>query len=149
MPVELRSRRRLVDPAEAEHKKKAAAPKRGSKAKDASVAEPKPVDATKAEEPAAAAVEEKADDAKTAEEETKSGVEERETDQAGKKAGPIKEGDAIELDGFGGEVQTHDGHTTTLKALVEASKSGVAIFTYPKASTPGCECTLMSLLFIR
>ncbi|KAI1762020.1 AhpC-TSA-domain-containing protein [Hypoxylon sp. FL1150] len=47
-------------------------------------------------------------------------------------------GENITLDGFGGEIETNDGDKTTLKALVEESKSGVVIFTYPKASTPGC-----------
>ncbi|KAI0386634.1 AhpC-TSA-domain-containing protein [Hypomontagnella monticulosa] len=47
-------------------------------------------------------------------------------------------GDTITLDGFGGEIETNDGKKTTLKALVDESKSGVVIFTYPKASTPGC-----------
>ncbi|KAL2134110.1 hypothetical protein VTI74DRAFT_997 [Chaetomium olivicolor] len=47
-------------------------------------------------------------------------------------------GDVISFDGFGGEIQTNDGTTTTLKALVEESKTGVVLFTYPKASTPGC-----------
>ncbi|KAK4138908.1 AhpC-TSA-domain-containing protein [Trichocladium antarcticum] len=46
-------------------------------------------------------------------------------------------GDTINLDGFGGEIETNDGKTTTLKALVDESKAGVAIFTYPRASTPG------------
>ena len=48
-------------------------------------------------------------------------------------------GDTITLDGFGGEIETNDGTKTTLKALVDASKSGVVLFTYPKASTPGCK----------
>jgi hypothetical protein len=48
-------------------------------------------------------------------------------------------GDTIPLDGFGGEVETHDGQKTTLKKLLEESKEGVVLFTYPKASTPGCE----------
>ncbi|CAK7200984.1 thioredoxin peroxidase dot5 [Sporothrix eucalyptigena] len=47
-------------------------------------------------------------------------------------------GSTIDLEGFGGSVQTNDGTTTTLKELVEASKAGVVLFTYPKASTPGC-----------
>ncbi|KAL8674284.1 MAG: hypothetical protein Q9168_001351 [Polycauliona sp. 1 TL-2023] len=54
-------------------------------------------------------------------------------------------GDTIELDGFGGEVETQDGEKTTLKKLVDASKSGVVLFTYPKASTPGC--TTQACLF--
>lgn len=49
-----------------------------------------------------------------------------------------KVGDTISLDGFGGEIQTHEGAKTTLKQLVEDSKAGVVLFTYPKASTPGC-----------
>jgi peroxiredoxin Q/BCP len=48
-------------------------------------------------------------------------------------------GDLITLDGFGGEVETNDGDKTTLKALVDKSKAGVVLFTYPKASTPGCK----------
>lgn len=48
-------------------------------------------------------------------------------------------GDIINLDGFGGEIETNDGTKTNLKSLVEASKAGVVIFTYPKASTPGCK----------
>lgn len=48
-------------------------------------------------------------------------------------------GDEIDLDTFGGEIETNDGEKTTLKKLVEASGSGVVLFTYPKASTPGCK----------
>ncbi|KAG5919510.1 hypothetical protein E4U61_000815 [Claviceps capensis] len=47
-------------------------------------------------------------------------------------------GDVIDLDGFGGEIETNDGIKTSLKELVEESGSGVVVFTYPKASTPGC-----------
>lgn len=53
-------------------------------------------------------------------------------------AGKPVVGEIIILDGFGGEVQTNDGKKTTLKALVDESKAGIVIFTYPKASTPGC-----------
>lgn len=52
--------------------------------------------------------------------------------------GPAKAGDTIDLSTFGGEVETNDGTKTTLAKLVEESKSGVVLFTYPKASTPGC-----------
>jgi thioredoxin-dependent peroxiredoxin len=48
-------------------------------------------------------------------------------------------GQTISLEGFGGEVETHDGQTTNLKKLVDESKAGVVLFTYPKASTPGCK----------
>ncbi|KAL2833651.1 thioredoxin-like protein [Aspergillus pseudoustus] len=47
-------------------------------------------------------------------------------------------GDVVNLDGFGGEFETNDGTKSTLKALVDKSESGVVLFTYPKASTPGC-----------
>lgn len=58
----------------------------------------------------------------------------------GSSTGPTKvaAGDQITLDGFGGEVETNDGEKTTLKNLVEKSGNGVVLFTYPKASTPGC-----------
>ncbi|KAH8730101.1 thioredoxin-like protein [Phaeosphaeriaceae sp. PMI808] len=51
---------------------------------------------------------------------------------------PPKTGDTIDLTSFGGEVETNDGDKTTLAKLVEESKGGVVLFTYPKASTPGC-----------
>jgi len=54
------------------------------------------------------------------------------------KTGKVAVGDTITLEGFGGEVETNDGDKTTLKKLVEESKGGVVLFTYPKASTPGC-----------
>ncbi|KAL3456821.1 thioredoxin-like protein [Aspergillus heterothallicus] len=47
-------------------------------------------------------------------------------------------GEVVDLEGFGGEFETNDGTKTTLKALVDKSDSGVVLFTYPKASTPGC-----------
>lgn len=53
--------------------------------------------------------------------------------------GVPKTGDTIDLTSFGGEVETHDGNKTTLAKLVEESKGGVVLFTYPKASTPGCK----------
>ncbi|KAF1814399.1 AhpC-TSA-domain-containing protein [Eremomyces bilateralis CBS 781.70] len=49
-----------------------------------------------------------------------------------------KVGDVIDLATFGGKVTTHEGKVVTLKSLVEDSGSGVVIFTYPRASTPGC-----------
>jgi peroxiredoxin Q/BCP len=56
-----------------------------------------------------------------------------------KKSGKVEVGDTIDLDTFGGEIETNDGEKTTLKKLVDESKAGVVLFTYPKASTPGCE----------
>jgi peroxiredoxin Q/BCP len=48
-------------------------------------------------------------------------------------------GSIINLEGFGGEFETHDGSKVTLKELVGKSESGVVLFTYPKANTPGCK----------
>lgn len=56
-------------------------------------------------------------------------------------------GDVIDVDEFGGEIQTNDGETTTLKKLLEESGSGVVLFTYPKASTPGCKSVSFFLFF--
>lgn len=55
------------------------------------------------------------------------------------KTGAPKVGDSITLEGFGGEIETNDGDKTTLAKLVGDSKAGVVLFTYPKASTPGCK----------
>jgi len=54
-------------------------------------------------------------------------------------------GDVIDVTSFGGEFETNDGKTVTLKELLEESKAGVVLFTYPKASTPGC--TTQACLF--
>ncbi|ORY12244.1 thioredoxin-like protein [Clohesyomyces aquaticus] len=53
-------------------------------------------------------------------------------------SGPPKVGDTVDLAEFGGEIETHEGTKTTLAKLVEESTGGVVLFTYPKASTPGC-----------
>ena len=55
------------------------------------------------------------------------------------KSTKVEVGDTVDLEGFGGEIETNAGEKTTLKALVDESKSGVVLFTYPKASTPGCK----------
>jgi len=57
----------------------------------------------------------------------------------------IAVGETIDLEGFGGDIETNDGVKTSLKKLVDESKSGVVLFTYPKASTPGC--TTQACLF--
>ncbi|KAK2680926.1 hypothetical protein RAB80_002719 [Fusarium oxysporum f. sp. vasinfectum] len=64
--------------------------------------------------------------------------EEPKAEESKKSGGKPKVGDVVDLDGFGGEIETNDGEKTTLKKLVDESKSGVVLFTYPKASTPGC-----------
>lgn len=50
----------------------------------------------------------------------------------------IATGDNINLEDFGGQVWTTEGTLTDLKSIISASRAGVIIFTYPKASTPGC-----------
>lgn len=117
--VELR--KRPAPPPAAPPAKKKAAPKSKAKKEDAPTAEP-----VAEEQPAAAdksAVEDAAEDAKP---ETK----------AKTSSGPPKQGDKIDLEGFGGEIETNDGEKTTLAQLAHSSKKGVVLFTYPKASTP-------------
>ena len=48
---------------------------------------------------------------------------------------------------FGGKISTHEGKSVTLADLLKqgAASKGVVIFTYPKASTPGC--TTQACLF--
>jgi peroxiredoxin Q/BCP len=72
-----------------------------------------------------------------AQEEEEKKEEEKDSEPA-RKEGPPSVGDTIDLDGFGGEIELNDGTKTTLKALVDESTNGVVLFTYPKASTPGC-----------
>lgn len=61
------------------------------------------------------------------------------------KGAPPKADDTIDLSGFGGTVRTNDDKPVTLEQLVAESKAGVVLFTYPKASTPGC--TTQACLF--
>jgi peroxiredoxin Q/BCP len=61
----------------------------------------------------------------------------------------LSEGATIsDLDSFGGTVQTHEGVSVSVKELLEKSTSGVVIFTYPRASTPGCEFAFFSFSFL-
>lgn len=113
MPVVLRKRKAPVEPAPPPpSKKKTQVAKPAAKAK--AVAEPK-VKATKTNGAAAAAPVEK--------------------------AAKVAAGDSITLVGFGGEIETQGGEKTTLEKLVEKSEKGVVLFTYPRASTPGCMFT--------
>lgn len=71
-------------------------------------------------------------------------------EQDGAKPGPApKTGDSIALSNFGGEVETLDGTKVTFAKLLEDSKNGVVLFTYPKASTPGCTRPLSRLTMSR
>ena len=62
-------------------------------------------------------------------------------------SGSPKVGDVLPLEEFKAiTIQTNDGEETTLPALLEKSPDkSIAIFTYPKASTPGC--TTQACLF--
>jgi len=70
------------------------------------------------------------------------------SDGAKTSSGPPSVGDTITLEGFGGEIETNDGTKVTLKKLVDDSKAGVVVFTYPKASTPGCKLTDLVLAWM-
>ena len=75
-------------------------------------------------------------------------VEEEKPEAKKTSGGPPKTGDKIDFEGFGGEVETNDGEKVTLKSLVEKSEAGVVLFTYPKASTPGCRSCLFCCEFL-
>jgi peroxiredoxin Q/BCP len=147
MPVELRKRKAPAAPPPPPVKRKATA-KTGKAAKvkeaAAKVAE-KEDKPEKAEELKEEAKEEPKEEKKE-EEEPK--AEEPKAKEAKKTGGKLEVGDVVDLDGFGGEIETNDGEKTTLKKLVDESKSGVVLFTYPKASTPGCKFSLPSHLNI-
>lgn len=115
--VELR--KRPAPPPAAPPAKKKAAPKSKAKKEDAKAAEP-----VAEEQPAAA------------EETAKEPIAEPEAKKSTGPASPPKQGDKIEFDSFGGEIETNDGQKVTLAQLVQNSKKGVVLFTYPKASTP-------------
>ncbi|KAM5449628.1 thioredoxin peroxidase dot5 [Microsporum audouinii] len=110
----------------------------------APVAEPKAKRGTKAgakaepkKEPKKAPKEEK----KAAEPEPEAKVEAEKVEEVedNKPASLVpEEGDVLDLSLFEDEIELNDGTKTSFKALLEESKDGVAVFTYPKASTPGC-----------
>ncbi|KAI1040882.1 hypothetical protein LB505_008806 [Fusarium chuoi] len=129
MPMELRKRKASTAPPPPPVKRKSTTkvPKAAAKVKEAAAKVTE-----KKEEPEEAKEEEE----KKTEEEPK--AEESKAEESKKTGGKPKVGDVVDLDGFGGEIETNDGEKTTLKKLVDESKSGVVLFTYPKASTPGC-----------
>ncbi|KAF7547267.1 hypothetical protein G7Z17_g7851 [Cylindrodendrum hubeiense] len=139
MPVELRKRKAREPPAPAPVTKKAA-PK-VTKAKATAAAKAKAAKAAPAKK--AEKVEESKEDL-TEEEKEEPKKEEPKKEEPKKedtkkaKSGKVEVGDIIDLESFGGEIETNDGETTTLKKLVDESEAGVVLFTYPKASTPGC-----------
>jgi peroxiredoxin Q/BCP len=120
--VELR--KRPAPPPAAPPAKKKAAPKGKAKRDD-----------TKAEEPVAEAPAAATDDAAVGGS-AKEAITETKAKTPPGKASPPKRGDKVELESFGGEIETNDGQKVTLAQLVQSSKKGVVLFTYPKASTP-------------
>lgn len=141
MPVELRKRKAPPPPPEPPAKKQTK-PK-ATKAAAAPKAAPVTEKVTKAAAKAAAKATETVKE--TATKATKAAAAAAKAAAAAEVAAPNgadakkpEVGDVISLEGFGGEVETNDGDKTTLKALVDESKAGVVLFTYPKASTPGC-----------
>ncbi|PHH61248.1 hypothetical protein CDD81_626 [Ophiocordyceps australis] len=154
MPVELRKRKApQPPPAPPPATKKtgrvaAAKGRKGTESKKAS-AKKKAVEenAEKGEETVEASDEKKdaesdSKETESEDKETKSDSKEtkgesKEAKSDGKRA-KVAVGDVIQVDDFGGEIETNDGSKTTLKKLLDESKAGVVLFTYPKASTPGC-----------
>ncbi|KAF4440658.1 peroxiredoxin Q BCP [Fusarium acutatum] len=129
MPMELRKRKASTAPPPPPVKRKSTTkvPKEATKVKEAAAKVTE-----KKEEP------EEAKETKEEKTEEEPKAEEPKADEPKKTGGKPKVGDVVDLDGFGGEIETNDGEKTTLKKLVDESKSGVVLFTYPKASTPGC-----------
>ncbi|KAF5658545.1 peroxiredoxin Q BCP [Fusarium circinatum] len=129
MPMELRKRKASTAPPPPPVKRKSTTkvPKAAAKVKEAAAKVTE-----KKEEPEEA---KETKEEKTGEEPK---AEEAKADEPKKTGGKPKVGDVVDLDGFGGEIETNGGEKTTLKKLVDESKSGVVLFTYPKASTPGC-----------
>jgi peroxiredoxin Q/BCP len=124
MPVELRKRKE-APPAPVQPTKKKATAKAKKPESEKTVVE-------KVQE----VVAEKVEAVKEAVSGTSNGAASKPAATAG---GKPKAGDTIDLTSFGGEIETNDGKKTTLAKLVEESKGGVVLFTYPKASTPGCK----------
>lgn len=128
MPVELRKRKE-APPAPVRPAKKKAAPKEKKATANKAEVEEKPAADKSVVEKATEAVAETVEAVKEAVVNATNGA----------ATGAPKVGDTIDLPSFGGEVETNDGNKTTLAKLVEESKGGVVLFTYPKASTPGCK----------
>lgn len=150
MPVELRKRKAPVaPPAPAPTKKKAATNKgrkpAASKAKE-DAKKPEPEADKKKPSKDEEATDSAPEEAAAPEGEPKDAKDEAKDEEKKPAAGKVAVGDVVDLEGFGGEIQTNDGDKTTLKKLVDDSKSGVVLFTYPKASTPGCKFLLSLLL---
>jgi len=141
MPVELRKRKAPAPPPEPPAKKQSKVSKAAAKVKEVKEAITKPRG-----RPAKAAVPTTNGKTLAASAAPSAAAAPAPAPAPAKPAGKPEVGDTISLDDFGGEIQQNDGTTTTLKALVDASKAGVVLFTYPKASTPGCKWWRISII---
>ncbi|EAS35612.3 peroxiredoxin Q/BCP [Coccidioides immitis RS] len=70
--------------------------------------------------------------------ESKAKAKETEKSEPSPSREPPTVGAILDLEQYQDEVQLQDATPSSLKALLESSKNGVVLFTYPKASTPGC-----------
>ena len=141
--VELR-KRKTPPSAPVRPAKKAPAPKGKKAAKEKTIVEQATETATEATAVITEAVTDAVEAAKEAVADATNGKSIPAAAAAASSTGPPKVGDTIDLADFGGEVETHDGKKTTLAKLVEESKGGVVLFTYPKASTSGCMSTRLT-----
>lgn len=121
--------------AKAEPKK--AAPKEKKAAAAAAAAAPPAAEPEKADKKE----EKKEKKEEKKEEEIEEKKEAKGEEETGEKAagGVPEEGDVLDLSQFEAEIELNDGTKTSFRKLLEESKEGVAVFTYPKASTPGCK----------
>ncbi|RCI16890.1 hypothetical protein L249_1968 [Ophiocordyceps polyrhachis-furcata BCC 54312] len=145
MPVELRKRKApQPPPAPAPTTKKQPTTKKKKTTASSKSAAPLSKEAESESDPAPQKEEEKEKDEEKGKEEEEE-EREKETKKTQKKT-KVAVGDVLDLDdNFGGEIEDQDGQKTTLKQLIQDCKTGVVIFTYPKASTPGC--TVQACLF--
>ncbi|RDA94231.1 hypothetical protein CP533_0585 [Ophiocordyceps camponoti-saundersi (nom. inval.)] len=149
MPVELRKRKAPLPPvAPAPTTKKPATTKKKAKTSTSTSSSGKPAAAappskdTESESEPPPKKEEEKEKEKVEEEGEKETKESKKTQKKTK----VAVGDILDLDDdFGGEIEDQDGQKTTLKKLIDECKTAVVIFTYPKASTPGC--TVQACLF--
>lgn len=136
MPMELRKRKTPAAPPPPPRAKKAKAAVTETAKKVKTVVAPKEK-AEKAEKSTGDKVE-KAEEKK---EETKAEVKEtakEKKEKAKKEEEPPKLKAGDKLSDTLPAVKTEEGKDTTLKALLDESKSGIVVFAYPAASTPGC-----------
>lgn len=123
--------------AKAEPKKAAPKEKKAAAAAAAAAPPAEPEKADKKEEKK----EEETEEKKEEEEEKKEDKGEEAEEKAASRV--PEEGDVLDLSQFEVEIELNDGTKTSFRKLLEESKEGVVVFTYPKASTPGCKSAFL------